>query len=375
MKEFIFDRLVDRDNICDLEKEKEQIQRLIDDKKNIIVYAQRNFGKTSLVKNVIIEDFRRKHKKNFVFFADLMSVKDMDSICLRLKSALENSVQESLPAKSIFDNIKGFFKNLRPVAYVDNMTQDVKFSLESTNAHTKNIQIADIFESIAQIGEEYPSLIVIDEFQDVALIDEAESLFRNSFQQITNIPIIILGSKKHLLKDIFALPRSPLANFGQDVVINPIDYEKYHEYILERFASKKLTMNKENSTYLQDLMQRQPEAINILCYEIFHNNNDLEVDKTVINKAIQSILEQRNKRFEVLISSLSIAKEKILIAIAKNDNFEKLQTKEFTSLVDLTPRSVKSNVSDLMNQGLVDVEDNKYYVCDPLLKMYLKVFR
>ena len=67
MKEFIFDRLVDRENICGLELEKKQIKTLIDGRQNIVLYAQRNYGKTSLIKNVIMEDFRKEHKKSFVY--------------------------------------------------------------------------------------------------------------------------------------------------------------------------------------------------------------------------------------------------------------------------------------------------------------------
>lgn len=375
MKEFIFDRLVDRDNICDLEKERTDINRLIDDKKNIVVYAKRNFGKTSLVKNVIVEDFCCKNSKSFVFFVDLMGVKDLSSIKQRLNTALEKSFKESFPVKSAIENAVGLLSNLRAFVAIDPLTNLPAISFESVSSGDKNIDIADIFQSIAQIGEKVPSLIVIDEFQDVALVDEAQSLFRDAFQNISAVPIVILGSKKHLLRDIFALPDSPLAGFGQDVSIEAIDYEKYRQYILERFSRKNLTITQEDSIYLQDAVQRQPEAINILCYEIFYNYENVNITPEIINDAIEMILRQRNKRFEVLLSSLSVAEERILVAIAKEGKVEYLQGKDFSALVDLTPRSVKVNVGDLMNKGLLEEEGGFYHVCDPLLRLYLVFYR
>ena len=119
MKEFIFDRLVDRANICDLEAERKQIKKFIEQKQNIVLYAQRNYGKTSLVKNVIMEDFRKKNKKSFVFFVDLMGVKDLDSITSRLKHGLEQSIKESFPIKSLASSIGGFFTSLNPVISYD----------------------------------------------------------------------------------------------------------------------------------------------------------------------------------------------------------------------------------------------------------------
>lgn len=372
MKEFIFDRLVNRENICDLEDEKKQLQKLINQKQNIVLYAQRNYGKTSLVKNVIIEDFKKNNQKSFVFFVDLMGVKDLDSISSRLKNALENSIKESFPIKSFATSIGEFFTSLRATISIDAGTGIPSVGIEPANSKKDKITIGDIFQTIGNIGKKIPTLIVLDEFQDIALVPEAESLFRNSLQQLSSLPVIILGSKKHLLKNIFSMPNSPLANFGKDVVIDEIDYDKYHAYINERFAKKGLTICEENSKYLQDSMQRQPEAINLLCYEIYQGNKNVEVDKKTILEAVQLIIDQRSKRFEVMLSSFSKAEEKVIIGIAKEFKVKQPQSKEFTSKINLTARAVKSNIDKLMNNGILDIEGDGYYICDPLLALYLR---
>ncbi len=375
MKEFIFDRLVDRENICDLEAEKKQIKKLIAQKQNIVLYAQRNYGKTSLVKNVIIEDFQKENKKSFVFFVDLMGVKDLDSIVSRLKHGLEQSIKESFPIKTLASSLGKFFTSLRPIISYEPGTGIPTITVEPGSSAKKKMTIEEVFQSIYEISKKIPTLIVLDEFQDVALVDEAESLFRHAFQQLKSLPIIILGSKKHLLKNIFTLPKSPLANFGKDVVIEPINYEKYHDYIVERFAYKKLKIDKEESKYLQDLMQRQPEAINLLCFEILQENKDKKINKKTISEALQQILVARRKRFETMLSVLSVAEEKVLVGIAQIAAMSLPQGKDFTSIVGLTPRSVKTNIDKLMDQGVIDIEAGRYYVCDPLLRLYLRYFR
>lgn len=375
MKEFIFDRLVDRENICDLEAERKQIKKLVEQKQNIVLYAQRNYGKTSLVKNVIMEDFRKKNKKSFVFFVDLMGVKDLDSITSRLKHGLEQSIKESFPIKSLANSIGGFFTSLNPVISYDAAIGIPTVRLEPGSQIKKPITIEDIFRNIGEISKKMPTLIVLDEFQDVALVKEAESLFRNAFQQLKSLPIIILGSKKHLLRNIFSMPKSPLASFGKDVVIESINYDKYHDYIIERFAKKKLKIAREDSKYLQDLMHRQPEAINLLCYEIFQGNNDKKIDKKIISEALQQILVARRKRFETMLDGFFASEEKVLIGIAKENRVSQPQGKNFISKVELTAKSVKSNINKLMDRGILDVEADAYYICDPLLSLYLKYFR
>ncbi len=60
-----------------------------------------------------------------------------------------------------------------------------------------------------------PIFLVLDEFQDIALIDEAEALFRNGLEHIhSQIPVVISGSKQHLLNHIFARPKAPFFNWG-----------------------------------------------------------------------------------------------------------------------------------------------------------------
>lgn len=375
MEEFVFDRLVDRENICNLEAEKKQLATLVEQKQNIILYAQRNYGKTSLVKNVVIDDFRKKHKKSFVLFVDLMGVKDLDSIISRLRQGLEHSIRESFPIKNLLNSIAGFFTHLKASISIDARTGIPSVRISSAGANKSEITIEDIFQSIEKIAKKIPTLIALDEFQDISLIPEAESLFRNAFQQLTSIPIIILGSKKHLLKNIFALPKSPLANFGRDVVIEPIEYKKYHTYISKRFALKKLKISEEDSRYLQDTMQRQPESINLLGYEICQSYKNRIITQKLIDKTIEQTLDQRSKRFETLLASLSVIEEKVLTEIAKEQTVSQPQSKEFTAKINVTARSVGMNIEKLMNRGIIDMDDGKYYVCDPLLVLYLRNFR
>jgi len=371
--EFIFDRLIDRQNICGLKKEAQEISKFIKQKQNILLYAPRNFGKTSLVKNIIIPDFQKTHKNSFVFFADLMGVKDLASINLRLNNALAVSLKESFPVTSIFSNIGKYFQNLQPTIGFDQAGQ-ASFSIASA-PQNKEKNIGDIFQTINQLNQDYPCLIVIDEFQDISFVEEAESLFRNAFQQISNLSIIVLGSKRHLLKNIFAMPDSPLANWGKDINIDPIDYEEYYDYIVERFEQKGLKIDFELSKYIQDEMQRVPESINMLCYEIYQNYKNQEIDAEIVQEMSEQLIDSKRKRFETLLSVMSIAEEKVAIQIADNDANLKPQSKEFCQKVNLTARSVKLNIDKLMNQGLIDFEEGKYYICDPLFRFYLRKYR
>jgi hypothetical protein len=372
--DFVYDRVLTRENICNLKEEQKLIEKHISSKHNVVLYAPRNFGKTSLVKAITIPDFQKKHKDSFVYFVDLMGVKDMDSLIQRLKKALNASLKESFPLKYIIENISEYIKNLRPDISIDIEGGEPKVKVSTYNSKPE-LTISDIFKIINNISKKHNCLIVLDEFQDISFVNEAEALFRDVLQN-WDIPVIILGSKKHILTHIFAKPNAPLSSFGHDVVIKNIDYAEFHQYMNERFELKKNRINLENSKILQDLMLRVPESINILGFELNYLFQNIDITENEIKLAINSILSSRQERFEFLMKFMSKAEETILKTIAKQGGIVTHPTsKNFLAMVNLTARTVSLNVNKLLDNGFLEVEDEHYRISDGLLCKYIQKFR
>ncbi len=375
MKRFIFDCLVDRENICNLKEEQNKLFQFIEKKMNVVLYAPRNYGKTSLLKNIIIPDYRKNNKnKAFVFFADLFQVKGIESIISRLTVAFERSFEKSFPVKSVIENIKNMFGSFQPEVNIDPLTNNVNISVKPI-LKRKSYSVQSIFELIEQISKKIPTIVIIDEFQDISLVPEAEALFRTAFQNINSLPIVLLGSKRHILTQMFANPNSPLYSWGVDVEFNPIDYKEYHSYIQQRFKNKNIDINLDISINLQDLMNRIPESINILCYNIMELFPGKNIKENMIYEALYFILENRESRYETYLGLLSKTEEKVLICLAAEDGVEQKAGKKFVSLTGYTPRTVSKIMDKLMNVGIVEKVDSKYRIIDPLLNNYLLKYR
>lgn len=374
MKQFVFDRLVDRENLCNLKKEKDQLLHYIENKDNVVVYAPRNFGKTSLLKNVVIEDFKKQHKKSFVFFADLMGVKSLNSIIGRLMNSFERSFNESFPVRNIIENIKTFLFMLKPEVSIDSITGNSSISL-GISADKKEYSIFYIFQLLSGISKKIPVLIVIDEFQDIVSVDEAEALFRSIFQEMDNMPVILMGSKRHLLSDIFSLPSVPLYSWGVDIEIPPIPYNEYHVYMNERFSTKNIHIAYDEAVYLQNLLNRIPEPVNIVCQQIMDTYDNLEITKDMINNSLKQILNNRERRYETQIQGFSVSEEKILSELAKMETIEKPQSKTFIAKTDRTARTIGKIFEKLMQTGILEKTGTYYRISDPLFRFYLNYYR
>jgi hypothetical protein len=374
MKRFIVDRLVDRENLCNLIKEQDALRRLVQRGAKVVVYAPRNYGKTSVIKNVIIEEFRQRHKRHFVFFVDLLAVRSLESLTVRLRTAFEHSFAESFPVRNILESAKHFLAALRPELSIDSLTGSPSLSLRIAEDPAGQT-IRSIFQHVGTIVGELPGLIVLDEFQDLAHIDEAPGILRSSFEEIVSAPIIVLGSKRHLLAPLFAKPEAPLNGWGTDLQFSPIPYDEFHAYILDRFQQNGLTISYENAKYLQNLMQRVPEAVNRLGQQIMDVYADREIGRDVVAASLIQLLENRESRYETYIGQFSSTEGSVLIVLAKEQVVAHPQSKHVLSSTSLSARAVGQIVNRLMDRGVVEKIDQGYRLSDPLLASYLRYYR
>ncbi|MCY4482992.1 MAG: hypothetical protein OXC12_08965 [Spirochaetaceae bacterium] len=374
MKQFVFDRLVDSENICNLQREQQVLRDAVASGHNMVVYGPRNYGKTSVVRNITIEEFRRTGGRRFVLFADLLGVRSMQSLTRRLSGSLQRSFAASFPVRSLLDNASRFLGALRPEIALDPQTGSPSLSLHTRETEpSRNLQT--LWDHIAGITEEVDSLIVLDEFQDVAFIDEAAAQLRSCLEGLGATPILLLGSKRHMLADLFAAPGAPLSAWGSDLEFLPIRHDDYHRYMEERFRPHGLTIPREVAATLQDEMQRVPEAINRLCAQILELHQAVEIDQAMVRAALVKLLENREGRFAAYLSAFSGTDESVLTEIARRERVAHPQSKGFLANVGLSSRTVALSVKRLWDRGVIEHVAGSYRMADPLLAAYLRQYR
>ena len=374
MKQFVFDRLVDPDNLCDRQRERQVLGDAVARGYRVVVHGPRNYGKTSVVRNIIIEEFRRTRGRHFVLFADLLGVRSMQSLTRRLATSLQQSFAASFPVRSLLENASRVLGALRPEIALDPQTGSPSLSLH-TRAPESSRTLQTLWEHIAGITEEVDSLIVLDEFQDVAFIDEAPAQLRSCLEGLGATPILLLGSKRHMLADLFAAPGAPLSAWGADLEFRPIPHDEYHRYMEERFGPRGLTIRREVAATLQDDMQRVPEAINRLCAQLLELHHATEIDQAMVRAALVKLLENREGRFAAYLSAFSATDESVLTEIARRETVAHPQSKDFLASVGLSNRTVALSVRRLWDRGVIEQVAGSYRIADPLLAAYLRRYR
>ena len=376
MKRFIFDSILDEENICNLKKEKHKIMKGVDNGLKLLVYGKRNMGKTSLVKNAVAKSWLRRQSSGFFMYVDLMGVKQLSQISERMAIAFSEAYNSCFKMKSVFNNMLKIIKGVKPSIELDEKGYPkLSFGIEEGE---KIRPFTDILKQLDLIyASNIPILLALDEFQDIALIDQAEALFRNGLEHIdSRIPVVILGSKQHLINRIFARPKAPFFNWGTHVYFEAIDYHEYWQYMDERFKQEGLRISFENAVYLQDKMSRMPEAINRLCFALlFHDIAKGEITKEDIDSGLGKIISDRRNEPEIYLSGFTASEQKVIINLSKMEPVQHPQGKDFLKSINLTAPGVRKIMMKLEDEAVVYKEDVGYILADPLLKQHVLEYR
>jgi len=376
MKRFIFDSILDEENICNLEKEKHKIMKGVDHGLKLLVYGKRNMGKTSLVKNVIAKSWLQRQPSGFFMYVDLMGVKQLSQISERMTIAFSEAYNDCFKMKSVFNNMLKIITGIKPSIELDEKGYP-KLSFGIVGGE-KIRPFTDILKQLDLIyASNIPIFLVLDEFQDIALIDEAEALFRNGLEHIdSRIPVVISGSKQHLLNRIFARPKAPFFNWGTHVYFESINYHDYWQYMDERFNQEGFRISFENAVYLQDKMSRMPEAINRLCFALlFHDIPKGEITIENINLGLSKVVSDRRNEPEIYLSGFTASEQKVIVNLAKMEPVLHPQGKDFIKSINLTAPGVRKIMMKLEDETVVYKEEAGYILADPLLKQHILRFR
>ena len=327
------------------------------------------------MKNVAAARWLSENSGGFFLYADLYGVKEMHQLVARLSASFTDAFKKAFPVKTIFAEMLDMVKSLRPKTSVaPDGSVELSFDSARTNEHKF---LADIFTQLAKLREGgVKVLIVLDEFQEVHRIAEAEGLLRDCLQNLHQIPVILMGSKKHMLAKIFMAPSAPFFNWGTHLEFCHIPYDAFTDYMNERFTTIKRSIGIAESTELQNLMCRVPEAINRVCGKLMTNEAEGVITSEEIRKTIHLLIEERRSSAEEYLSTLSPMEERVLTLFGGQEAVLQPTSKKYAAALGVTPQSIRKIVGKLEDEAVLYREiDGRYTFADPLIRLHLLAFR
>jgi uncharacterized protein len=202
---------------------------------DVVVFAPRRFGKTSLVWRV--SQLLVKGRA-LVASINLMFTPTKEKLAGRLAKEIHENLLS--PAGRAKESLR-VFSGLRviPTMAVDPSDGSLSFSFAAGHtAEDIDATLEHLFRLLAEIAAERKRRVVLimDEFQEVVDIDPGlTKLLRSVFQEQPDVAHIYLGSKRHMMERIFSDANEPFWRSAKRMELGPIAPEAFKPFIQAGF--------------------------------------------------------------------------------------------------------------------------------------------
>jgi len=371
---FVYGKEVSGDSFCDREEETKELCRDIFNSQNVIVFSQRRFGKTSLLKKVLDKCQRGGI---LAIYVDLYPVLTEEDFVRLYGKVIVETIYGKFTKK--LKDISRIFTRIRPTVSVDNLG-NYSWSIDVNKSEILP-SLGDVLESVERYSKFKKKKVVVcfDEFQQISLFktDKVQKMMRSSFQKHKNISYIFMGSKKHLIFDIFNNPSKPFYKSGKSFPLCKIKDKELLKFAQHKFKQSGKAISRELLSEVIKECETHPYYFQYLCHIIWERTVDRKnIESQDFVESRDLLLERASSTYEACWDSLTIRQRQALMALAKTLAGEQIFSHEYLQKHNLGSASTLQRIlQSLRDKDLVDKEKNKYSIIDVFFKKWIFALR
>jgi uncharacterized protein len=367
---FIYGTTVSVQSFTNREAESAKLQSNLLNGINTTIISPRRWGKSSLVEKVI-SDINKKNKKTKTLIIDLFSVSSEEEF-------LELFAREVIKASSSkweewMSSGKDFFKKIIPKLSLGiDPVNDFSLSFDWQELKKNSDEILNLPETIAQ-KKGIKFIICLDEFQNIASFNNYlvfEKKLRACWQRQKSVTYCLYGSKRQMMTDIFNNSAKPFYRFGDIMLLQKIQTNKWVTFISKSFTSTNKKIDEQTALVIPKIMKNHSWYVQQLAHYTWNITNK-KATITEIQKALNELINANTPLYQKETESISHTQLNLLKAVAKNET-------QFTSATVMskhqlgTPRNVSKNKTILINNDIIHEINNKYEFVDPAFELWFK---
>ena len=371
-KPFVFGFVVDGDKFTDRESEQAELRSAFVHGQNVILISPRRYGKTSLVKLVLKQLPSKTHAAVFV---DLFKVSSKQRLLNIYSKALSASLSNRF--EEILQLIKEWIPALTPkIVFTADQAPEmgIEFNERQTNMDELIDKLWALPEYIAKKKKKH-IVVVFDEFQDILALEDPSLLkrLRAVIQHQKHVSYCFMGSKRHMIEDIFLNAKNPLYHCGKVMTLDKILPAKLENFIAGQFVSAKIKIAPALCAHMTQLCHGHIYFVQMLGFETWERaRGHKQVTSQHIDQAITHILHSQQVYFSSLWDRLS-AKQKNLILAILLQGHSKLQNIQLLNQYDLgSATGVSKNLKALESQEMLEKQGADYTFANPFFPLWLR---
>jgi hypothetical protein len=372
---FTFGDLALDEAFTDREDEVAELAADMRNGQNVLIYAPRRYGKSSLVLRAAQEALS---EKALVAYCDLMKTPTKE----RFAAALAKTIYADIasPVGQAFEKAADLFRGLRirPTMEVDPSDGTLRFSFQAGRRKTDiDETIERLLELLGELAAERKRRVVIifDEFQEVLALDrQFPNLMRAVFQAQPEVSHIYLGSKRHLLRRIFADRNEPFWRSAKQLELGMIAPAKFAVFIRKRFAETGKRIGDEALERLLEATHGHPYGTQELAYfvwELVPASGEAGAD--AVDEALSRVLRSERNHFAQLWEDAPHAQRQLMLALADEPS-RSIYSGDYHSRHELpTNPTVQTALAALAKKEIAGRSgDGEHCIVEPFFAEWLK---
>lgn len=337
---------------------------------NTTIISPRRWGKSSLVEKVT-NSITENEKNTSCVIIDLFSVSNEEEF-------LETFAREVIKASSTkwqewMSSGKNFFHKLIPKLSIGiDPSTDFSLSFDWVELKKNSDEVLNLPETIA-LKNGIKFIICLDEFQNLASFRDFlsfEKKLRASWQRHKSVTYCLYGSKRHMMTDIFNNPAKPFYRFGDIMILQKIETEKWIRFICKGFEDSGKLIEEETAGIIPRLMKNHSWYVQQLSHYTW-NLTQQTATAAEIEIALRELINANTPLYQNEIENISYTQLNLLKAVAKGET-------QFTSAAVMqkhllgTPRNVSKNKTLLINNDIIHKINNLFEFIDPAFELWFK---
>jgi hypothetical protein len=337
---------------------------------DVVVFAPRRFGKTSLVHRAAQ---RLTTERVLVAEVDLWVTPTKEKLAARLAREIADILGISGRAKEIA-RVFGSLR-IRPIVTVED---DGSFGFSFAAGHSA-ADVDDTLERLLRmLGEtaasrKRPVVLILDEFQEIVEIDPGlTKLMRSVFQEQPEVAHIYLGSKRHLMERIFNDQNEPFWRSAKRIELGPISADDFKPFVRGGFRENDRDITDEVVDRVLEITGGHPYATQQLCYFLWaHTPEGATADDERLESALSRLLVSEHTHFSDRWDRATGNQRILLSALAEEPG--RPQTRDYQTRHGLRGSSTTQKTVDaLIQQELVTKNDGFVVISEPFLADWVR---
>ena len=354
-----------------------ELRELLNDMRNgqdVLVYAPRRYGKSSLV---LRASQRAVRDGILVGYCDLMKTPTKE----RLAAALAKTIYGDLGSASAqaLERAASLFRGLRitPTMEVDPTDGSLRFSF---HAGRQRAAIDDTIEALLELPGQIAAererrvALVFDEFQEIVSLDpKFPNLMRAVFQEQPEVGHVYLGSKQHVLERIFDDANEPFWRSAKRLEIGPIAPAEFARYLRRRFEETEKGIDDEAVNRVLEVTGGHPYATQELAYYVWELVPTGHFARLAdVEEALAQALRSEHNHFAKLWDDAPFAQRLVMLALAEEPTAS-LYAADYAERRDLPPKPALQRASGaLLTKEIAGRDpDGTYRIVEPFFADWL----